>query len=156
MLKYEQKESVLLGLQMYEKLDKRYYILTNDSRGMPYILCPYWYCRKRDMTLKDTLPYYSRILVCDTRANRYDVIFCRKDYGMVWAAREVAYDSVQKLVDDFYGATQRIVIKEYDGRNHPTTLLQEAERIRRWEQDKFKDAKWEFRSETIKKIMEEQ
>lgn len=154
MLTNDQKKSLLVGLQYYEKLDKKYYILSELKIGKPYLFCPYWYCRKRKMKASDVLPFCSTVWASDEKPGTFNIAFEHKIHGTLLAMRNVPQEYIKDYVDDLYGATQRMVITEYDGRNHPTTLKQEINRIKMWEDDKFKFAKIEYFKDVIDEVQE--
>lgn len=153
-MKNPEKELRLKSLIAYKALDTRYYKLNTLKDGTPTIWCPYYYCRRKSQAEK--VPYYSNVYSSDEQG-KYNIGFYRYGYGMILALYGVPTDFVQCYVDDLYGSAQRCFIKEYDGRNYPTTLKQEINRIKMWEDDKFKFAeKIEYRQDVIDNIMREE
>lgn len=153
-MKNPEKELSLVCLIGYKSLDSRYYKKRTLKDGTPALYCPFYYCKRTQQNEK--VPYFCYVFASDEQF-KYHIGFYRDQYGMILAMRNVSIDFVQCYVDDLYGAAQRCSIKEYDGRNYPTTLKQEVSRIKMWEDDKFKFAeKIEYRQDVIDKIMKEE
>ena len=134
----KQKESYLRGLIAYKYVDEKFYHLRTLKNGKPYLWCPYLYCKRKKAI--EYLPYYSEVYADDTKPGHYNIAFGHKDYGDVMAMFRVPAEFVKVYVDDLYGSAQRCSIKKPDGRNQPTTLKQEINRIKIWQDDKFKFA----------------
>lgn len=147
------KKELLKDLIKNEKLEEKYYILSELDIGKPYIWCPYWYCRKRKMLYNEVLPFCSKIWATDN-PTKFNISFCIKQHGTLLVMRDVSKQYVKDYVTDLYGAAQRMVITEHDGRNYPSTLKEEINRIKLWEDDKFQFANIEYFKDTIDEVQE--